>query len=289
MSTKVKYIDHQNVILAILVVSLLLLVWVLGKTAGTSKIYAIPSIIEFDQSCETNNQQSEKVFKIFSYQKDTALDLLTIFCENQLIAKQFGVVRSFWGVSDAKSFEVVGKGLADLTLMKENMMVALKATETYHYQAIASYPDYPVYLISLSEKPAISKDYLMDKTVGLLEYPTSRSGHIVPMQLLSELGLGLDKMDIVYARNHQELRDLLSSGKVDVISSYWQEEDAQRFSHNYKAQIENSVSGSSWYLRMQTDNTLLRCEAQKLLQQYAKKQPSYYYSQLESIGDDACE
>ena len=116
-----------------------------------------------------------------------------------------------------------------------------------------------------------------------MDYPSSRSGHIVPKGLLNDLGISEANMDIIYVNSHEALRDLLAAGKVDIISSFWKDIDDQRFSANYITPIKTKVSGSKWYLKMETQNTDLICEIQKTLLQLSSKTQSDYYSQLQLI------
>jgi hypothetical protein len=95
------------------------------------------------------------------------------------------------------------------------------------------------------------------------------------------LGLREDHISIVYSHNHSGLRELLASGKVDMIASYWSAEDAQRFSENYIQAIGNSdIRGSSWYLKMNGRNTDLFCALQTTLGILAQQQQSTYFGEL---------
>jgi len=119
----------------------------------------------------------------------------------------------------------------------------------------------------------------------LLDYPTSRSGHILPKQLFKKLDINLENLNITYASSHTELRELLASGKVDLISSYWQDSDQQRFSKNYITPIRDNISGSRWYLKMQDENTDLLCAVQAQLTQMAHNQNSHYFNHVESFWE----
>ena len=263
--------------------------WHLAKNQGLELSTKLPTVVEFSTECQTGQHQVSESFTIFVQEQQISKQLMQMFCDDPEIKRQFASVKAYWGIDDSTTMMLVGKGIADITKVKQNVMGALAATRTHGYEAIASYPDYTAYLIAMNEKPELTKQYLLDKTIGLLNYPTSRSGHIAPKQLFSDLGLSFEKMQIVYASSHDELRDLLSTGKVDIISSYWQQEDHNRFSKDYAAQIKRGLAGNTWYLKMHKNNTRLYCAAQKILAEYSVKQPLHYYSKLKLLHPENCQ
>ena len=271
-----------------LLMGLCILIWSLGQLHRESAVVALPPIIDPTTECQTTSKNNIRSFSIYSGGEHNSRLLNEIVCADPVINKQFGSVSSFWGVSDANTISMLGNGKADLALVKENIMSALKAEHTHGYKRVAYYPNYQSFFIALSERPQLTKEYLLDKTIGLVVYPTSRSGHIVPKQLMTRLGLSLAKMDIVYASSHGELRELLIEGKVDIISSYWKEEDEQNFSKNYTVSIADSVSGTSWYLKLAKQNDDLFCAARRFLSEFADRQTSTYYKNIKLVEAPQC-
>jgi hypothetical protein len=259
--------------------------WYAGITTTQLEIDDLSNLITESLTCQTTSVQNNDNFVVFITDQSLANKLLSTLCSNQTINRQYGKVIVQWSHNEQEIIEYVGKGIADLALVKENVMQAFAAEATYRYQTVAQYKDYSTYLISLKEKPELTKQYLWGKRLGLLDYPSSRSGHIVPKGLLNELGISESNIDIVYVNSHDALRDLLAAGEVDIISSYWKDIDKQRFSKNYITPIKTKVSGSKWYLKMETLNTDLICEIQKTLLSLAVDTKSDYYSQLELIPE----
>lgn len=256
------------------------IVWGIGQLHHDKQVNSLVPLVDPSLDCQTDSQGNNRTFVIYSGGESSSTLLNSIVCDNSIINKQFGMVSSYWGVSDVNTISMLGNGKADLALVKENIMSALKAEDTHGYKKIAFYPNYKTYLISLDEKPVLSKEYFLDKKIGLVVYPTSRSGHIVPKKLFTQLGLTFSRMNIVYASTHGELRELLIAGKVDIISSYWQAEDEIQFSENYITSIADSVSGTAWYLRLARQNDDLLCAAQQFLTEFAAQQQSSYYQKL---------
>lgn len=279
---------HNSWLVTILL-ALCIFVWSMGQLHKEDEVVALPPIIDPTTECETSSINNVRSFVIYSGGEQRAKTLNQIVCQNNIVSKQFGKVLSYWGVSDSNTLRMLGNGKADLALVKENIMTALKAEQTHGYKKIAYYPNYQSYLLALNEKPQLTKQYLLDKTIGLLVYPTSRSGHILPKQLITKLGLSLSKMDIVYASSHSELRELLIEGKVDIISSYWKVEDSERFSKNYAVSIADSVSGSAWYLKLAKQNDDLMCAARAFLKDFATQHSSSYYKNLKLVPSSQCD
>ncbi|WP_141096218.1 PhnD/SsuA/transferrin family substrate-binding protein [Lacimicrobium sp. SS2-24] len=256
------------------------LLWIVVQHVHSSKMPSFMPLIQKNTECRTGNAENTASLILFITTESVARNLSQALCQNTVVGKQFGSVKAFWSHSEAQVLQFVGKGIADLALVKENLLEAVEGKSTYGYKMVAAYPDYSAYLIAMREKPALTKEYLLGKRLGLLDYPTSRSGHIIPIQLFKSLALPLDNMHITYANSHSELRQLLTSGRVDIISSFWQESDEAILSKNYITPIEQEVSGSKWYLKMDSNNIDLFCAVQQTLTDIARNQNSSYFSRL---------
>lgn len=266
-----------------------LIIWLLGQISFENKALALPSTIKSHEECLVAGAQNTDEFIVFAPTQKVSSELANLICNDPVIGKQFGVAKAYWGGGDNNLIQLVGKGIANLALAKEHMVIALQSQSTQGYREVATYPDFPAFFISLKEKPIISKQYLWGKKIGLLDYPTSRSGHIIPMNLFKQLNMGLNDVNIVYANSHQKLREMLARGEVDIISSYWKNEDAQHFSSNYITQIRQQVSGSKWYMKMDVENTDLFCAVQRLLLSSSRNNEESYFSRIVPSHIDICE
>ena len=261
--------------------------WYAGIKFTEKKIVEIPNLISESMHCITNTGANSEKFAVFITDEAMADKLLAALCNAPSINRQYGQVEVRWSHSELESSLYVGKGIADLVLVKDNFMQVFATQSTHGYQVMGQYQDYSAYFISLKEKPLLTKQYLWGKKLGLLDHPSSRSGHIVPKSLLNTLGIAENNMQITYVKSHEALRDLLASGKVDLISTFWQEQDELRFSANYITPLETKVSGSKWYLKMPTQNIDLLCDVQRALAQLSSEMHSPYYSQL-LLSDRGC-
>ena len=257
-----------------------MLMWYVGKDTQNAVDYRLPSIIEEHYTCLAGTDAPDKKLTVYVNTESVARNLANRLCADAVVKRQYHQVQAWWGGGEAAAISFIGKGLGDVVNTKDNIVEAFDAEKTYGYKRLASYPQYQAYLIALHEKPVISREYLIGRRIGLVDYPTSRSGHSIPMHMLQALGLQ-DQVTIVYSHSHTGLRQLLASGQVDMISSYWSEDDHERFSENYIQPIsESDISGSSWYLKMDNRNTDLFCALQTNLATIAEQQASTYFGQL---------
>lgn len=236
----------------------------------------IPKVLNFEANCQTLSGQHVDSLTLVAYGEVMTRKVMNALCNDPSIAKQFGSVHAYWQPDEKEMFEFVGQGTADLILIKDNFVRAFNSDMTYGYQEIAAYRDYAAYLIGSKEKPQLSKEYLLGKRIGVLDYPSSRSGHIAPMRLLKQLGLTSDQVQLNYAKSHEQLRKLLSKGEVDIISSFWSQEDEEKFHASYRTPLEEQISGSKWYLKAASKNVELRCAVQALLHNLKNDYEGYY-------------
>ncbi len=231
-------------------------------------------------TCKTDLQGNSDVFSVYVTDGRIAEMASERLCNDKTIKRQYGEVKVTIGQSDYDTFRYINHGVVDLALVKSNVVDAFGADQIYGLTKVASHPDYSAFFIALRERPLLSKEYLLGKKIGLLDYPSSRSGHIVPKTVLQNLGLSDSHLDIVYFSSHQELRRALLAGDIDIISSYWAEEDKDNFSRNYATPLQESVSGMQWYLKMQTQNTDLFCAIQSVIREVAMSHPRPYYKTI---------
>lgn len=250
---------------------------VFGYVQNTRTVDEIPPLTTSQMSCNDSLSSNNDVFNVYLTEQSIAEEALPLLCDNKVVQRQYGNVTITVGRNDFDTFRYINHGVPELTLVKSNVVDAFGADRIYHYDSIAAHPDYSAYFIALREKPQLNKEYLLGKRIGILDYPSSRSGHIVPKTVLQRLGLNDSNVNLVYYNSHQELRRALLAGEVDIISSYWGKGDENSLSVNYITSLENSVPGMRWYLKMQTQNTDLRCAVQKVIANIAANHPRKYY------------
>lgn len=247
-----------------------------SRNAFPLKINVIPGVLSFKDSCKTKAGKNKDALVVTVQIENMARELMTQLCANETVSKQFGEVRAHWMPNEREMLDFVGKGLVDLALVKDNFINAFNSDEVYGYKEVAGYKRYSAFFIGLREKPELNKEYLLGKRIGILDYASSRSGHIAPMKLLKDLDLDKQQINLVYAKNHQQLRQLLESGSVDIISSYWSDADEQRFNIEYRTALLAEIEGNKWYMKEADKNTALKCAIQQELALLAKQDRGYY-------------
>ena len=257
-----------------------------GYFSNVNNFPEVPPLTGQTLSCATELQGNKDVFSVYVTDHGIAQMALDRLCSNKIIKRQYGEVRIVIGQSDYDTFRYINHGVVDLALIKKNVVEAFGADEIYGLTRIAAHPNYSAYFISLREKPVLDKEYLLGKRFGLLDYPSSRSGHIVPKTVMQELGLSANNVDINYYSSHKELRRALLAGEVDIISSYWAVEVNESLSKNYAMPLQETVSGMQWFLKMQTKNTDLFCAMQQVVKDISDSHPRPYYKTL--ILEEGC-
>ena len=149
-------------------------------------------------TCKTDLQGNSDVFSVYVTDGRIAEMASERLCNDKTIKRQYGEVKVTIGQSDYDTFRYINHGVVDLALVKSNVVDAFGADQIYGLTKVASHPDYSAFFIALRERPLLSKEYLLGKKIGLLDYPSSRSGHIVPKTVLQNLGLSDSNLDIVY-------------------------------------------------------------------------------------------
>jgi hypothetical protein len=227
--------------------------------------------------CDSPVSAQKKELLIYVTDATMGLNVADFLCSSHAVAKQFSNVVLVIGQTDLDTFKYINYGLADLALIKENTASAFNAQITHNLQLIGQYPDYEAFFIATNEKPRLEKDFFLDKRIGLLDYPTSRSGHIAPKSTFQALDINEKALDIQYFNSHSELREKLLSGEVDVIASYWSSNDEKTLSSSYITQIKQTFSGVRWYLKAAKKNVDLLCEVQRAITFAGKQHYSSYY------------
>lgn len=280
MSLNVEKIIFDKISIVIFLFLIFILAWLCGQLSVDDKEIKFTTLVETSTSCTTTTKNNDNRLIIYTTSEKVAKNLTKKLCENKVVSRQYGSVVGYWGHKTSDSFEFVGKGIADLVLAKSNIMAAFKAQSTYNYQPVIGFSDYTAFFISAKEKPRLTKQYFLDKRIGMLDYPTSRSGHLLPKKTLKELGLSIKNLNITYANTHNELRELLAEGKVDIIASFWKDSDKTRFSENYITPLSDNIKGTRWYFKMQQNNTDLLCAIQSQLLDMSKDQSLHYYQNV---------
>jgi len=260
------------------------LVWIFSQAVITDTNWVLQPVQEHKYICHTTSSENKAVFRVKVPTDYLAKQILPRLCENDVIKRQYGHVEVFWGGSLAEQIEFFGKGIADLILSKDSILQALRADATYNYTPIIGYSSYSAFFISNKEKPRLEKAYFLDKKIGLLDYPTSRSGHILPKKAFKALDLDIANLDIVYVSSHSALREKLSNNEVDIISSYWNgKKDELMFSYNYITPIGENITGSRWYLKLSEENTDLACAVQSVTKKIAQSEGTAYFDSLQEF------
>ena len=271
---------------ALIVLSAAMICFTLGYYQKQTSFSQVPPQVGQFIYCEKSLSSNKDVLNVYLTESSMAEPLLERLCSNPIVRRQFGNVQLTVGQNDYDTFRYINHGVSDLALVKSSVVEAFGANGIYGYETLAMHNNYSAYFIALREKPELTREYLIGKRLGILDYPSSRSGHTAPKTVMQSLGLSENNVTLLYYSSHEELRRALSAGEVDVIASYWSKADEEQLSKNYITALVNNVSGMRWYLRMQTRNTDLRCALQQIIESATAQSDKTYYQRIQIL--DRC-
>ena len=213
-----------------------------------------------------------------SFQGHALCDELSV--EDRLAAN-FSEVHAQWTVRPEDLRHGIAQGRPDLLLLRREEITASQEFVHRLYRQIAFYPSYEVFLIARDHRPAGTPQYLGSHRIGLLQTSSSWSGYIVPMQHFHEAGVDLRDLAIRYYPSHPALRDGLHRDEVDVISSYWDEFQAQHHPEWQTHPIGHVAEGMSWFLEESAyEQPEIRCTLVDALRSLADRTSNPYFADL---------
>ena len=279
-SLKNKYKKQLSVFFIFILMLIASIGFMVDKQLPFTDILEIKRIKLTDYSCEVVGSLSNDRFVILVSSWDWGKNLSNTLCNNESFSKQFGEVYAHWGYTHNDFFKSLYSGDADLAFIRPQQMDTFNIQDTYGYIKIAEYRSYKSFFISRKEMPKLSQSYFLNKRIGLLSKKTSRSGFILPLQKLKELGVDIDELDIIYASSHYQLRELIKKGDVDIIASYWGEDDTSWSEEKYAVNISPDTSGSAWYIKSDKKNQPLNCILMDTLKEWSKTLTNKYFKDI---------
>jgi len=231
------------------------------------------------------NRENQKTLKVYDFSLYTGSDFLKALYEAPEIQQKFGVVRIQWRREEMEGLQQLNTHPYDLLVIKQSWMQKTSLDVIARYTEIASYQTYSGYLIAMNEPPQLTATYLEGKRLGLLDNPTSMSGHLVPRSALHEAGIEEQILMIRYYKAHSELRTALLNKEVDLIGSYWNEDDKKLFNIANRLEIKSDIGGSKWYLSPKLIDTPAHCAIVRILKKRADESKNAYFKKIQITRD----
>jgi phosphonate transport system substrate-binding protein len=205
-----------------------------------------------------------------------------------VLSDSFSKIHVQWQLSDALLGRAVAERKVDLLLIRPDAPGVSHQFLSELYRPIAYHAPYQVFLIARDKQPILDADYLQSRVIGLIANTESRSGYIVPMRMFHKWGIPISNLNIRFYAGHAQLRQAMARNEVDVISSYWNADDEDRFPNWRTAEIESVPDGLSWFLATDLyEHTQLRCSITNVLADLARHSESSYFSDLRFVKNAA--
>lgn len=193
----------------------------------------------------------------------------------------FSVIRSQWGLDPAALAQAIAERRFDLVLPRREDSAVSEQFLSQLYQPVAYYPSYDVFLIARDHEPQLDPSYLMERRIGLLRNTNSWSGYIVPMRQFHEAGTDPARLSIRYYPGHNALRDGLDQEDVDLIGSYWNETQQERYPDWKARRIGHVAEGVTWFLaRHLHDRPEILCAVVHALRSIASRSDNPYFADI---------
>ena len=221
---------------------------------------------------------SSKTFSIYALHYHSAKQLSDLLCEDPRVSKRVGQVEAQWRHQNITDLEILQNNKYDLLIAHSSYIERAEVQDITGYKILASYEPYMSYLIALKgEKIALSSKYFTGKRIGLRDNPLSQSGHILPLQALREAGIEKELFEIKYFKEHSQLREALIAGEVDIIGSYWTENENKRYGDLQRFELKSAKPSNWYYLPAHKD---VICAVSDALSKLKEGSENSYYRSL---------
>ena len=266
---------------AVFSMAIIAMVFIFGILAYQQFPQFPKAMIEYNTMEHQINRENQKTLKVYDFSLYTGSDFLKALYEAPEIQQKFGAVRIQWRREEMEGLQQLNTHPYDLLVIKQSWMQKTSLDVIARYTEIASYQTYSGYLIAVNETPRLTTNYLEGKRLGLLDNPTSMSGHLVPRRALHEAGIDEQILSIRYYKTHAELRTALLKGELDLIGSYWGNDDEKRFNIANRLEVMNEISGSKWYLSPKLIDTPAHCAIVRILKKRADESKNAYFKKIQ--------
>jgi ABC-type transport system substrate-binding protein len=244
------------------------------KTSGTP--INIPKINQIDCTARSSSGIN---LEILGPREQTGVSLLPFLCDWDNVQPGIKSVKYTWFESESTLVRKARAGDYSLAWGGAHIFEDYVTNSLVGYVPIAENPSYDVFFIFREEIGNLER---LD--IGLLSSTKSRSGYLSPMAYLNDQGFNAKNLHIKRYSSHAALRFALESGEVDVIGSYWSEDDEEDWPQFKTLSIASKVAGYKWYLHPKFLNTELHCKLQQTLSAFAQANDDSYFSDLEILN-----
>ena len=181
--------------------------------------------------------------------QNQALEAADYLCPKLDILADTSDIQFLWGLDDGAMLKAAKTLPRKVLFTKPHIANHLAVKKLSPMARIGHYPPYGSYFVTLDGQSAqLSRAWFTGKRLGILGNESSRSGHLIPLEKLRTMGVDGQRIKLVKAESHQELRALLTQGRVDMIASYWGEGDKALFPSAIAMPLIEGIEGAGWYM-----------------------------------------
>lgn len=232
-------------------------------------------------TCKAADSIATRPLRVYVFNHRQARRVLDALCDDPALTSAFNGVEVVWQHERAEVFAAL-QGDFDVLVAAPDI-VARAPLGAAVLAPIAGLADYDaVWLGTAADRP-LDADILAQLRIGLLSSPVSMSGRVMPEVALRQSGVDVRALNIRMFRRHEDMRDALLDGQVDLIGTYWNEQtDPERFGSLPRRAI-GGAQGRSWYMERSLLDTALHCRVVEALEAAAAEQADPYFRALEVV------
>lgn len=227
-------------------------------------------------SCSTGNWASDATMHVYGENIRGGQALISALCASGGVQQKYADVSYTWALNEIDLEASIRDFEWDLAFGRRHLFEGTEKIPS-GYTAIAEYAVYKAYLIF---KSATDPDRLPEMKIGILANAESSSGHKVPKAYFRSIGLKPENLALRLYPNHASLRSALASGEVDVIGSYWNETDREKFPEFREMEIQEGLVGSQWFVQSTTFDHAITCIYTSILESLASITEDRYFQNI---------
>ena len=166
-------------------------------------------------------QQTQTQNSLFRVMVGTSYHAEALFrrlCAQSALLQTFGGIELSWPNRSHLTSADLLQGKYPLLWARSETLQALLIDYQQHYVPIIDLPDYPVFLYSKQPLPALSRQYLQEHQLGLLDDTRSYSGYQLPLAALTRLGMKSTELNIRFYPDWQSLAMAYQTNEISLIS-----------------------------------------------------------------------
>ncbi|WP_221793147.1 hypothetical protein [Oceanobacter mangrovi] len=255
---------NQPLYLAVVAIGLIAIL-TLSSLAARQQAEPLHLSDYYSYQCQTGSSQ-QATFRILTLSADHARELADNLCGQAEFSEHYGSVSIRWRRRDFLTLELIQESRYELFFNREHVVTGIAPNYQLFYSGFHRSPYYSLYWASHQQPVQLSREWFVNKTIGLLEDSRSQSFHIMPLDQLARIGLKPNSPQIHYFGDMAALTAAFDKGQIDITTKtsgmLTKQPDQLALTT-----ISDHMYPGNWYLSHQVAASVY-CSLHRALEQY---------------------